>query len=188
MPFIEKEHKTERNRFTRMCIGEAVVDLMKENDYEKIRVSDIVKKAGVSRMTYYHYYGSKDEVLEDYLMEIIKEYIQTRKEQKLGAEFHNYSRILFTLTFFEKYATFVLELSRAGFYSMMINALNKYMVEQLLEEYDGNIYELYYYAGALLNVFIKWEEEGKKISAEELARIIEKFVQKNHTEMSVHEV
>lgn len=176
MSFIEKEQKTERNRFTRMCIGEAVVELMKENPYGKIKVSDIVKKAGVSRMTYYHYYASKDEVLEDYLSEIIQEYIRNRKEYKPHGIFHHYTDILFTLNFFDKYADFILELSRAGFYSMLINALNKYMVEQLLPEYDKNVYALYYYAGALLNIFMKWEEDGKTLSAEELAKTIENFM------------
>ena len=42
---------TNRTRFTRMCIGEAVFSLMDKKPYEEIRVSDIVKRAGVSRMT-----------------------------------------------------------------------------------------------------------------------------------------
>ena len=39
-----------------MCIGEAVFALMDKKEYEKIKVSDIVKRAGVSRVTFYHYY------------------------------------------------------------------------------------------------------------------------------------
>ena len=33
---------TNRTRFTRMCIGEAVFSLMDKKSYEEIRVSDIV--------------------------------------------------------------------------------------------------------------------------------------------------
>ena len=56
---------TNRTRFTRMCIGEAVFSLMDKKPYEEIRVSDIVKRAGVSRMTFYHYYEQKEDALDE---------------------------------------------------------------------------------------------------------------------------
>ena len=56
---MDVNKKTQRNRFTRMCIGEAIVELMKRDSLDKITVSQIAKKAGISRMTYYHYYDSR---------------------------------------------------------------------------------------------------------------------------------
>ena len=47
-----------------MCIGEAVFALMDKKAYSAIKISDIVKKAGVSRMTFYHYYESKEDLLQ----------------------------------------------------------------------------------------------------------------------------
>ena len=58
--FRKIKNTSKRSQFTRMCIGEAIVSLIQTKEYEKITVSDIAKKAGVSRMTYYHYYDSKD--------------------------------------------------------------------------------------------------------------------------------
>ena len=68
---ITIQNKTRRSRFTRMCIGEAIIDLMKNTDYESIKISDIAKRSGISRMTFYHYYDSKSAALTDYLDEII---------------------------------------------------------------------------------------------------------------------
>ena len=62
--------KTEKNRETRRCIGEALLQLMKEKSLEEIRITDIVGMAHVSRMTYYKYYDHKIEVLSDYLDEL----------------------------------------------------------------------------------------------------------------------
>lgn len=169
------EAKTERNRFTRMCIGEAAISLMKKTDFEKIKISDIVKKAGVSRMTYYNYYASKEDVLNDYLDEIISEYMQKCMENPAMRKLHEYEYVLFTLKFFDRYAEFLMALSEAGFYSIILKALNKFMLQEFMEEYKGSVYELYYYAGALLNTFIKWEENGKDITAEELAKTIVSF-------------
>lgn len=80
-----EKHFTKRNRFTRMCIGEAVLALMEGIEFEKIKISDVVKKAGISRMTFYHYYYSNAEALKDYLDEIIMEYLQiSEKTQEIG--------------------------------------------------------------------------------------------------------
>ena len=54
-----------------MCIGEAVFALMDKKAYSAIKISDIVKKAGVSRMTFYHYYESKEDALADFFHEIV---------------------------------------------------------------------------------------------------------------------
>ena len=64
---VGEKKKTQRNRFTRMCMGDALVNIMQQKAYDKISVSDIVKKAGVSRMTYYNYYETKDELVKDYI-------------------------------------------------------------------------------------------------------------------------
>lgn len=53
-----------------------------------------------------------------------------------------------------------------------MDAVNEYMLEQINTYYDGSVYELYYYGGALLNTFIKWEENGKRETAEEIAEVL----------------
>jgi AcrR family transcriptional regulator len=44
-------------------IFEALMILMDEKPYDKITVSDIVKKAGVARQTFYHNFNDKNEVI-----------------------------------------------------------------------------------------------------------------------------
>ena len=50
-----------RTRFTPDVSGSCAV-LMDKKEYEKIKISDIVKTAGVSRMTFYHYYETKGKM------------------------------------------------------------------------------------------------------------------------------
>ena len=42
--------------------------------------------------------------------------------------------------------------------------------------YTGSVYDLYFYSGAMLNIFIKWEENGKKETPEKLAGIIKGLI------------
>ena len=53
----------ESNRLTRECIEAALIILMKENDYQSISITDIIRKAGVSRSAYYRNYSSKEDIL-----------------------------------------------------------------------------------------------------------------------------
>lgn len=166
------EHASERNRFTRMCIGEAIVLLMQNCELDKIRVAEIAKKAGISRMTYYHYYDSKIMALQDYLEEIILLYLEENRIHHIGESFREFSHLLFSLEFFDRYSKFFVTMNRAGLYSIMIDAINRFMAEHLPQRYPNSAYELFYYAGGLLNIFLRWEEDGKKISSSELAKVI----------------
>ncbi|WP_352401211.1 TetR/AcrR family transcriptional regulator [Anaerotignum sp.] len=172
------ENKNERNRFTRMCIGDALIALMKQKDFKKISVSDISKKAGLSRVTYYNYYVKKEDIINDYLGELVAEYIlEVNQHPEIGSMM-SYRHILFSLKFFDRYADFFKTLESSGLHSLIINAMNDFMEEKIFKEYPGSIYELYCYGGALLNMFLKWEKNEKNITAENLAQIIEDFVTK----------
>lgn len=179
MTYHLDSNKTERNRFTRMCIGEALISLMQQKEYKSIKISDIVERAGISRMTYYNYYHSKTDILEDYLQELVGDYIRSANEEenknKIGG-FQDYEHILHALNFFDQYAVFFLTLVRVGLYSVIINAIDLFMEEQILPIYPRSIYRLYCYSGALLHTFIKWEEHGKKEPVEKIAEIIVSFV------------
>ncbi len=47
----------------------ALLELMKEKQFSEIRIQDIAKKAGVSRISYYRNFKSKEDVLNSYMNE-----------------------------------------------------------------------------------------------------------------------
>ena len=69
----------EKTKFTRMCITEAIISLMKNTEFSKIRISAVVKKAGVSRMTFYNYDDSLYSALTDSLNILINQYASIRR-------------------------------------------------------------------------------------------------------------
>lgn len=48
-----------------MALFQAFAALVMEHDYNDIRISDIIRKAGISRSTFYHHYRNKDDILAD---------------------------------------------------------------------------------------------------------------------------
>lgn len=53
-----------RKESAKIKIGNALLELLQSNKLEKIRVNDLIEKAGVSRNTYYYYFYSIENVLE----------------------------------------------------------------------------------------------------------------------------
>ncbi|NQG96987.1 TetR/AcrR family transcriptional regulator [Streptococcus suis] len=56
----------EVNKLTRESIETALLFLMEKKDLKQISISELVKKAGVSRNAFYRNYKSKEEILEVY--------------------------------------------------------------------------------------------------------------------------
>lgn len=55
--------KAAAKELSKECIYTSLLQLMEQKPYSEISVTDIAKRAGVSRMAYYRNYRSKDEIL-----------------------------------------------------------------------------------------------------------------------------
>ena len=60
-----KKNNEESNFVTREAVQEALFLLMKEQDYEEIRITDIIKKSGISRSAFYRNYKTNLIVPDD---------------------------------------------------------------------------------------------------------------------------
>jgi AcrR family transcriptional regulator len=65
---------------TRQQIDAAFVELLHRRAYGSIRVSDITKKAGVGRATFYAHYSSKDELLRSQFSRIVAPMLAIKHE------------------------------------------------------------------------------------------------------------
>ena len=162
----------QKTKFTRACIGEAILALMETTEFAKLKVSDVVKKAGVARASFYKYYESLYDALTDYLQIIIGEYVEDHPEKQKRENYMERDHILYSLIFFDRYADCFLTLAKNGLHGIMLEGVNRVMEENVQTSKKLSVYELYSYAGGLLNTFLKWEQEGKKDSAEEVADML----------------
>ena len=55
----------ESNKLTRECLKTALMQLMKEKSLDKITITELVKRSGVSRTAFYRNYSSKEDILVD---------------------------------------------------------------------------------------------------------------------------
>ncbi len=169
---------TKRNQHIRLHIAESLIMMMKKKQLEDITITELVKEAHVSRMTFYKYYRTKTCVLQDYMYEMVSAYMLDVEQKPEIGGFHERAHILHCFEFFREYREFAHVLILSGLQYIITNALNDYMDTYMTSDGNDAKYKLYYYAGAICNVYLKWVENECAESPEELTDMIYKILQK----------
>ena len=158
-------------------IAQALISFLKDKDIDDISITDIVKKAGVSRMTYYRYFSSKMEVLESYLDIVIEDYTNNLPPITDNMYFSSFECIEHGVNYFKKYKDYILTLDKAKLSPIILNELTSFLNGKFGENTEANIDNVYisYYAGGLFNIYINWLKNDLHESEKELATKIYKI-------------
>lgn len=171
---MDKTKKNPANLLSRECLVTALMQLLKEKSLSAISVSELTKKAGVSRMTYYRNYQSKEEIFISYLADVVDLYREDEKKHPVSENYYDMSNLIRCFSYFQAYRDFLDSLFQSGLGYHFWEAISGYVLEnwQRPEDTIQNYYELQAFSGALLVTFLSWETKGSRESPEELARIL----------------
>lgn len=174
------DKRYEANWQVKLKIGRALVKLMEDKPFSDITVSEIVATAGVARASYYRNFASKEEVLikvtED-IMEIYRE-----KASVFGTDFFCYDSILLIFRYFRSYQRFIRSVYRAGLAYIYLDLFDRELEDRMgdMPFDDVSRYNVYFYSGALYNVFIKWLEGGMKEKPAQMAQVVYELIHGGH--------
>lgn len=179
--FLFMKTTSTSKEFTKNCIMDALLQLMQTQDYNSISITDLTSRAGVSRMSYYRHYKCKDDILMDYMYRIVKEYAEELQGPSFLSDFQSYEHILYSLKYLQKYKDYVLCLKKANRAEILLKGLDLYMISVTAAQQSTSLdkYRLYYYSGALYNLFMHWIEDGMEERPETIASLVYDQV-KNH--------
>lgn len=157
-------------------IGSALTSLMNEMPFSDITVSQIINKAGVARATYYRNFATKEEVLIKMVDHIMEEYHQKSKE--LNAKSFSYDSILLIFQYFKQYKSVILPVFHSGLAYIYLDLFDQELEDKIghMKYNDIERYRVYFYSGALYNVFLKWIENNMEESCEEMAKITSQLI------------
>lgn len=161
----------DKNQFIKACIAKALVELMKEKDLKDISITEITKKAGVSRMSYYRNYYYKEDILNSYMDEILNTYNEYRISFISSNGYSIYPIILHVFETFKQHKDFVLALDRSNLSSIIQNKLNEYIKEIYNADDVHSTYQVIMFSGALYNSCKTWLSTGLNEDPKFLARI-----------------
>lgn len=171
--------KKKSSQFLRSCIFDALMILLQEKRYEEITVSEITSKAGVSRMTYYRTYSSKEDIVIQYFKEKIADL--SEKDPLFGKRSTEiWYETLLNFVYSEQ--DLMTKIQRTPELSKACQTYFVDLLQYLFRKYrdldiDDPIvlYEIIYKAGAIYFLITKWIGDGFKVTPQVLLEWIKQY-------------
>ena len=163
MNIVEEDYESkisneESRLLTREALRYALFDLLKEKNIDKIKVVDLVRKADVSRASFYRNYTSINDILSDTIDLTIDDVLNLMND--------DFSKNLpNVISIFRKNQLYLNNLYESGYLHL------------LLERFNNKFSPDYYrasWAGLFYNILYIWIKNGMKESDRDLINTIKK--------------
>ena len=165
----------EQKNFFRDCLYTALIELMNKKPLEKIGIGELCSKAGVSRMTYYRNYRSKEDILARHLSDCYEHFVASlHTEENIDLD----KICLKYFTFVKSEEQFFKHLVRSRLGVIFVEELGKYMgkvMEVFLPEVKLPYYIKSYIAGGFSKMSIDWILNGMDVPIEKMATMLTEF-------------
>lgn len=162
------DKRKEENLRVKNNITKALFDLMHEKSFSDISITELIRTAGVARVSFYRNYESKEDVLLTLIEDILEQFRDTLDCNE--TDYYTYRNVCRSFEYFKAYGEFVLDLYRFGYGSILLEKLNRFHEEVAGTMPNNSIekYKLYMYMGALFDTAIMWLQNGTKESVEDI--------------------
>lgn len=179
----------QRNTRTRPRVRQAFIEALRERGLDGMTVSDLCRRAGINRGTFYLHYVDKFDLLDKLEGEVI-EHINELLFQNFEEEFTlsdpiPYPAILRALIYVRDDFDFVAAVAGKGgdpTFSQKMRDLLEQVVQTVVARSDGRLHlqlaglpDVYGYAlllGGVMSIIQLWIERGAVESPEEIAQVI----------------
>ena len=155
------------NLIVRESIETALILLMDKKSINDITVTEIIKKAGVSRISYYRNYETKEDILFSRMNKIAAEWKE--KSDKDTAE--TGEKVIWL---FEMERPVLAVLYKNDLEHLMYKLIRKYCGLEENIENNAVAYLMSFFAGAFFGWCDEWVKRGMKESPEEIIKMFEK--------------
>lgn len=165
----------QKRMFVKDYITTAFFQLLEKKDFDKITISEIIERAGVSRMGFYRNFSSKESIVENFVLEKFKETVdEITVSRKL--DFQIDKIMITTLVNFKKFACYIKLFLDKNLDALLYNCYHKayyslYNTSNSAKNSTIRDYSNEMFIAELFNLEMCWVRKGMKESPEELARI-----------------
>ena len=168
---------------TREKINKSFCALLLEKDYETISVTEICRRAHIQRKTFYTYYRSVDELLQEKLDMISRKYIERIKDYSVPEDISAINRTfyIFSNEQGELYEKIVCSSKFTSIGSKLLkNLVRKTWQEAYwfknLHAYEQNILLSFIYSTGA-GLYKQWVDDGKVIKLEDMILYAERLLE-----------
>ncbi len=155
-------------------ITDALLLLLKKVPYNEISVTALCDKAGVTRMSFYRNFNTKEDVLEAWISSITEDFLRDSRISYKNDSPRQYFTKLFT--HMKKHADICLAIYNAGLIYLVKDEFDHIFLTLHKDEYDE--YKSYFLAGGIYNIFFLWLIRGCKESPQQLASKLDNILER----------
>lgn len=167
------DNRRQSNLEVRECLTTALVRLSESKPLSAITVTELCEMAGVSRMSFYRNYQSKEDILSAYLTEKVDEYHQQIIELNLQDEpCYGLGHLTFCFAFFKENRDFITCLFNFNCAGMFVAAVSDYILDTWNTGDALTEYALTSFAGAICTIYVPWAHDGFNREPGAIAAII----------------
>lgn len=173
------------------CIFTALMLLMEKEEYDQITITEIAKRAGVSRMAFYRIYHSKDDILKNRLEEIFQNMLLQIEHQQLKTKEEFFTCFFTTM---QENTSFFRNVMRANLFEYFWKKLKEHMFALFFKYFQPYFqldtavpytnYRICFFTGGFMHIVREWAETGMKEDIPTMVdlscEIIEKLEQMRH--------
>jgi AcrR family transcriptional regulator len=157
-----------RNSSVKAYIAESLLLLMEKKPYASISISDITRKAGVNRSTYYRNFNSKDDIIKFYFNEgIILSYEGNITDRNTPSK----RRFLELFKHYQKHKKELVLIYKNGLSHLFLDVFNSHFITSTETHTEEEMCEFYWYTGAIFNSLIFWLSDGMSKSPERMSEL-----------------
>lgn len=161
--------KLKREVSVDVYITEALFALLKKKKFKDISITEICKKAGVTRMSFYRNFESKEDIMFKKVRDVTNSFLEESSISYREDSTHNYFVKLFTHMECQK--ELCTALYKAGLIHLVKDEFDRVFLDVYREEYDH--YKSFFLSGGIFNVFLFWFMNDCKEKPEVMAKRLE---------------
>ncbi|MBU9711208.1 TetR/AcrR family transcriptional regulator [Evansella tamaricis] len=170
---------------TKNSLETAMMELLRDKPLEKITVTDLCKRSGITRKTFYLHYENVPKYFEEFVCQLLdemEESLQKATEHHLQSEKlepqmihifeHVYRNKEFYQFIFNSQSTFT-------YYELFferIRSIFLHSIESTAEHDELTRYEIAYHSNAILGIIYEWYQEGFQKSVDEMNHLLIKIL------------
>jgi len=171
---ILKMSNKESNRITKECLQTALIYLMGRMPFEKISISELVRRSGVSRTAFYRNYTSKEDILNELCTAFLDNMAESFSDPRFSDSPYDWYYDFFK-SVQENAESFHLLLQ-----AQMVNTpvFSTFSISRRLDrstEISGH-YQYLAWEGALSTIVVHWFQDGMKESIEFMSAFCADFL------------
>ena len=166
---------SQKENLTKTYIYKAFAQLLEKNKFDDISVCDISKKAGVSRMSFYRNFASKEDLFWKSITEIFKK-VHAESEKYESKSQYTFAKSLFEV--FRPLKSCLASFENSSLSKSFAGIIIKKVTEEMPNDYMNKTskYIPVFYIGALSSTLIAWLKNGAEEEPEDMAKLIASLI------------